>query len=182
MKFLKVLLWIMVVLIALFFVIGFFLKGNWEVSENITVKAKAEQIYPFVANLKKWQEWSPWTLDKDPTMSFTYEGPEEGVGARWNWRSEKMGVGWIKIVEADPEHGIKYLLFIDMKGSLSTIHGQIAFEAQGDDTLIRWTDHGDVGDTIIRKWMALAMGVMIARDMSEGLSKLNESLFLKDRE
>ncbi|HXW60581.1 MAG TPA: SRPBCC family protein [Myxococcota bacterium] len=160
------------VVIALFIVIGLFLPSKWEVSKSLAMTASPERIYHEVANLHNWTKWSPWTYEKDKTLQYTYTGPEIGVGAQQNWTSEKMGKGWLKIVKADPESGITYELFIDMNNFQSTLNGTMVFEAAGDQTNVIWTDTGDSGNNLLRRWMSLGMGSMLGAELEKGLANL----------
>lgn len=175
MKILKILGAIFVLLLALFFVVGMILPNQWETSYSAEIHASPEKIYPEVAKLKNWQRWSPWK-DAELDMTSTYSGPEEGVGARWDWTSKDMGTGYLEVIEADPAKGIRYNLFIDMNGHQNSLLGQMAFQAAQNGTLVTWTDKGDAGGQIIRKWMALMMGVMVKRSMKQGLSQLDSLL------
>ena len=173
MKILKTIALSLVVIVALLAIIGLFLPSKWESSVSLNMNASSEQIYTYVANLKKWQEWSPWNTDQDPTLTYTYTGPEVGVDAQSNWTSKSMGTGWLKITKADPMTGVNYDLFIDM-GFESTLQGSIAFEKYGDMTKVTWTDKGDNGNNIILKWMSLLMRPMMKGQLNAGLTKLQE--------
>jgi len=171
MKILKNVALTLVVIVALMAVIGFFLPSKWETSASMSMKAPCDRIYPHVADLKKWQGWSPWTTEKDPTLTYTYTGPESGVDAQSNWTSKSMGTGWMKITKADSMSGVTYDLFINM-GFESTLQGSIGFEKDGDMTKVTWTDKGDAGNNIIMKWMALFMGSTMKGELESGLAKL----------
>lgn len=174
MKALKNILFGVAGLIALFIVVGLFLPSTWEVKKSVTMAASKERIYKSVANFHQWLEWSPWNDSQDASLKYTYEGPEEGVGAQQNWTSDNMGTGFMKLLEADPEKGIKYELFIDMKNFKSTLHGEMTFESVDGQTNVTWTDRGDSGSNIIKKWMSLSMGSMLGKEMEQGLLKIKE--------
>lgn len=165
---------VIAVLLALFVVIGLFLPSKWEVSRSLAMSASKQRIYDEVANLQNWLKWSPWTGEKDQTLKYSYEGPMVGAGAQQNWTSEKMGNGWLKIVEANVEEGIKYDLFIEMGPFSSNILGSMSFDDMGEETNVIWTDKGDYGNNILKKWMALAMGSMLGKDLETGLKSLKE--------
>lgn len=162
------------VLVALFIVVGLFLPSKWEVSRSLTMTASKERIYQQVANLQNWLNWSPWTGEEDKSLVYTYSGPEEGVGAQQNWTSEKMGNGWLKVVKAEAQSGVDYELFIDMGRFQSTLNGQMSFETVGDQTKVVWTDTGDSGNNLIKRWMSLGMNSMLGKDLDKGLAKLKE--------
>jgi hypothetical protein len=159
-------------LAALFTIVGLFLPNTWEVSKSISMSASKEKIYTHVADFHNWLSWSPWNDAKDTSLSYSYEGPTEGIGAQQNWTSDKMGSGWLKLTEANPQTGIKYDLFIDMGRFQSSFQGELAFETEGEQTKVTWTDRGDNGNSLVRKWMSLSLGSMLGKDMLAGLNNL----------
>jgi hypothetical protein len=66
--------------------IGALLPRQWRVERSIRVEAPPERVLPFVANLRRWQDWAVWTKTMDPKLVNTWGGPDEGVGARWQWQ------------------------------------------------------------------------------------------------
>lgn len=172
MKFLKWFLFVLAFVAATFVVGGFLLPSTWTVSESTIIKSPSEAVYEQTANLRNWQNWSPWTKEKDPTQVYTYEGPEMGAGAKWLWTSEKMGKGWLEIKEADPTKGIAYELFIDMGSMQSTLHGDITFTHEDDSLKVTWTDRGESGRNLIKRWMSIFIKQMLGDELKEGLSKL----------
>jgi hypothetical protein len=173
-RFLQGLLIVVGALIAIFIIGGFLIPQEWSVSRSKVISASPELIYPQVANLKNWQRWAPWTLEKDPTQVYSYEGPEMGAGAKWNWVSQKMGKGHLQLKEADPKKGIVYELFIDMNDMQSTMKGVMAFKEKNGETEVVWTDSGDSGNNLIKRWMSLLIGKMLGEEMETGLSKLKD--------
>jgi hypothetical protein len=171
-KFLKSILVIVGFLVAVFIIGGFLLPKTWQVSETAFIPAPADNIYVQIANLRNWQHWSPWTKEKDPTQVYTYEGPEMGAGAKWLWTSKKMGKGWLEIKEADPQWGIKYELFIDMGSTQSTLYGEIAYTSKEDVLEVKWTDRGESGNNLFKRWMSLLIKPMLSKELKEGLTKL----------
>lgn len=158
--------------IAVFFVGGFFLPDAWMVSRSITIHATPEKIYPFVSNFKEWEKWSPWNASKDPSLKYTYEGPDSGAGAKQSWTSEKMGTGWMQFTAANPQTGVAYDLFIDMGRSQTLIHGSIVFVPKGNETQVIWTDQGDSGKNYMKRWMSFLLKFMLGKDLDTGLSGL----------
>lgn len=172
-KFVKWIFIIVAILVAVFFVGGNLIPKTWTVTETISIDATNEVVYEQIADLKNWQNWSSWTKEKDPTQVYTYEGPDMGAGAKWLWTSEKMGTGWLEIKEASVDRGIVYELFIDMGSMQSTIHGEIALARVDDGALnVIWTDKGDSGSNLIKRWMSLVVKSMLSKELKEGLTKL----------
>lgn len=172
-KFLK---WVSIVvasLLAIFIVGGLLLPSKWSIKETKVINAPAEKLYEQIADLKNWQNWSPWTKASDETAVYTYEGEESGIGAKWLWKSEKMGKGFLEITKAEMSKGIDYTLFIDMNNSPSTILGALHYEAMenGAHNVI-WTDEGDAGNNLAKRWMTIVIKYMLGRELEAGLTKL----------
>jgi hypothetical protein len=173
--FLKWLLIVFLALIGIFFVGGFFIPDAWQVSRSKTIAAPADAVYAQVATLKNWPVWSPWTVEKDPTLVYSYEGPETGVGAKQLWISKKMGTGRIEIKEADPTKGVSYELFIDMGNMQSTIKASIAFAPVAAGTNVTWTDNGNSEGSLVKRWMSLMITSMLGGELAEALEGLKKA-------
>jgi len=172
----KTFLSIVAVLFAIFIIGGLMMPVDWSISRSIVIHATPEQIYPWVSDFKQWEKWSPWNSSEDDTLKYTYSGPERGVGAKQNWTSKKMGNGWMQFTAADPQTGVSYDLFIDMAHMQSTLHGQITFQPQGDDTLVTWTDQGHSGDGLIQRWISPAVQMLITKELETGLTNLKTAV------
>ena len=70
---------VLVIFVALFVGVGFFLPGEWMVERTVTINAPAESIYLYVGNLSKWSEWTVWNTTAYPAMESTYSGPEDAL-------------------------------------------------------------------------------------------------------
>jgi len=175
MRFFKALLLLVGVLAAIFLVGGMIVPNTWTVRRSTIIAAPPEAIYPHISEFKKWNDWAPWGTDKDPTLAYTYEGPESGPGAMQRWTSKKMGTGWMKIKESSPEKGLTYTLFIDMGGFQSELEGELTLTpVNGMATQVTWTDHGDAGKDLRKKWMNILMDPMLGKEFEVGLAKLRK--------
>src|SRR5689334_9699793 len=108
---------ILIIVLALVVVlagVGLVLPKKVASERSLTIAAAPEQIYPDVAMLRAWPEWTAWNPRADPTFKPTYEGPEVGPGAVQKWGPEnKGGPGSLRILEGDPQHGVKFHLQLD---------------------------------------------------------------------
>jgi|SRR6185369_946644 hypothetical protein len=170
MKILKKILLVLLILVVLLVVVGLFLPSKYHVERSIAIQAKPEAVFPWVNNLKKWNEWSPWTKEKDPTLVYNFDGPEEGPGAISKWDGKKFGDGSMRITESSETTGVKYALSFNHGKYLST--STMAFEPQGGATTVRWSTDGDMGGNPINRYLGLLMGKMMGPDFEEGLAKL----------
>lgn len=163
---------VIVILIGIFFIGGLLIPSEWTVSRSTTIHALPEQIYPYISDFKKWEDWAPWNRAKDPSLTYTYSGTPAGIGAKQSWTSEKMGTGWMQLTAADPKTGVSYDLFIEMNGMQSTVHGNINMAIADGYTRVTWTDQGTSNKSLIKRWMSLALRVMLGKDIETGLSNL----------
>lgn len=165
----KILLAIALILVALV-VVSQFLPSKYHVERSVVMAAQAEGIYPWINNLKKWPEWSPWTATKDPTLVNSYEGPDEGVGAVSKWDSKKWGDGSMKISEAEPGKSLKFDLAFDHGKYRSTATFTLA--AAGEGTKVTWAMDGNVSRNPVDRFFSLLMDSMVGKDFEEGLRNL----------
>lgn len=119
---------------------GYVLPNRWAVERSIVIQSTPERIYPFLFDLRRWQEWSVWTKQLDPLVRHTYEGPQDGVGAKWIWMGPKMGRGQLEITAADPKSGIVLAQAIESERVNS--QAWLRFTAEGDATRVTWGDMG----------------------------------------
>jgi uncharacterized protein YndB with AHSA1/START domain len=166
------------VIIVLAVGVAFLLPSQYKVERTVVIQAKPEAIYPLVSQLKRWEEWSPWTKELDPTMTQTYSGPEGGTGAVMSWTGERTGSGSMKVTKGDPAHGIAYDLDFENGGSTSS--GVILFEPEADGgTQVRWTNVGDAGLNPVRRYINLMLDKWIGEDFRKGLDKLKQKVEAK---
>ena len=107
MKILKILAGIFAV-IALGLLIAYFsISSTAHMERSIEIEASAEKVFIQLNSFKNFNEWSPWA-ELDPNTEYTYEGPEEGVGAIMYWKSDdpNVGNGMQEILESVPSSKI----------------------------------------------------------------------------
>lgn len=169
----KILIIIGIVVLALV-VVAQFLPGKYHVERSVVMAAKPETIHPWINNLKQWQEWSPWTAAKDPTIAYAYEGPEEGVGAISKWDSKKWGQGEMKVIASDPASGVKFDLSFN-KGKYVCV-GTFSFEAAETGTKVTWAMDGTVSRNPLDRFFSLLMDSFTGPDFEEGLGNLKKKV------
>ena len=153
---------------------GMLLSGEWEVQRSIVIDAEPAQIHPHIAELKKWEAWSPFEKE-DPTMTISYDGPASGVGASRSWISPKMGNGTQKVIRDDPEWGVKFELTFE---DFDPLFGEFTYAKVDGGTEVTWRDWGAMSG-IAGGWMALMMEPMMGDAFESGLADLKTTVEAK---
>jgi carbon monoxide dehydrogenase subunit G len=166
----KAILFTLLGLILLLVGIGYSLPSKWKVERSIVIDRPPQAIYPLVADFKKgWPQWSSFDL-QDPTIQYTYSGPDQGIGASRSWVSQKMGNGSQTLIAADPATGVGFEL--RMARNDFFLNGRIAFEPAGAGTKVTWTDTGDVGGKVFIRYMTVMMDKMMGPAFEKSLANL----------
>jgi hypothetical protein len=150
--------------------IAYALPSHYRVVRSIDIDAPPSKIYPLVAEVRAWQQWSAWNR-RDPHMEIVYVGPPSGAGAGWMWKSRSEGNGEMTLTGADTDRRIDYALFFPDFDSRS--NGAIAFDVVSPTTTrVTWSNEGDLGNNPAMRWMGLAMDRMVGDDFATGLANL----------
>jgi effector-binding domain-containing protein len=169
MKALKIILIIVAVLIVLFLVVALLLPKGVRMEESIVINKPASIVFKQVNNFKNWEAWSPFRAN-DPGMVATYEGPEQGVGAKMSWTSEKNGDGYMLITESLPYKSVTSDLNFGMPGAINIFQ----LDEENGATNLTWiVDIPNLGYPVGRI-MGLMMPSMMKGAFSQGLNKLKE--------
>lgn len=148
-------------------VIGLVLPRSWHVERSISIEGTPDRVLPFVANLKRWQDWSVWTKAMDAKVINTYGGPDEGVGARWQWQGPVMGRGAMTITKADPT-GVTIEEAIE--STEANANARFSFVVEGNQTKVTWTDEGKLPP--MGGFFRPAVEEMLAANFEKGLAGL----------
>lgn len=168
----KLLKWLLVaafVLIALLFLGGYAMSSKFTAARSTVINAPAAKVYGLVASPRQWKAWSVWN-QRDPAMQITYEGPDGGAGASWEWKSKTEGNGKMMFTTAEPDKRVEYSLYFSDFGATST--GSLALAPEGSGTKITWTMNGDMGSNPLFSWIALFGDKMVGADFEAGLANL----------
>ncbi|NKX54493.1 SRPBCC family protein [Arthrobacter mobilis] len=153
--------------------------SSFTVTRNALIPAPPAEVYPFVADFRKWTAWSPWEAI-DPGMSRSYSGSESGVGARYGWAGRKAGSGTMEIQEADEPSSISIRL--EFTKPMKAVNPAVfTFTPEGGGTRVTWTMTGESKG--IGRLFALFMNMdkMVGKDFEKGLSSLASAVTAKGR-
>ena len=171
MRYLKSILLALIVSVAVLTGIGFLLKPAYKIEKSILIKAPSDSILPFLVNLKKWPEWSAWNTKKDPTLKFVYTGPEQGTGAKQEWKGEVLDKGAVEITGINKRSAVNHKFQLEED---FVSNGFLTLESQGKNTKVIWKIEGNVGSNIPQRYFLIFMEKLISTDMEEGMSKLKK--------
>ena len=154
-------------LLVLFVVIGILLPGSVEVTRSASIQAPPAAVFPFLADLEAWSEWTPWG-----DVESTIEGSSTGVGATRVWDDPNLGSGALTLVEVVADSLVAYRVDVE-DGAIvfeGSFHAKAA--ARGQATELTWTERVDLGWNPILGWTALTMGDTQGQQLEESLTRL----------
>lgn len=168
MKALKLVGIALVVLVILVAVAVLIQPSEGHIEKSIVINAPVHTVFKEVNSFQNFNEWSPWAA-MDPSATYTYEGPDRGVGAKMNWEGEKVGQGSQWIVESISNERVKNGLSFQDYDSEYTATYLLASEDGG--TRITWSYDGP-NNGFTGKMMWLIMKGMLEEQYESGLTSL----------
>jgi hypothetical protein len=144
--------------------------AHYHVERSQMVAAPADIAFDQIDVLKTWSSWSPWEK-QDPSVEKTYSGPERGVGAAYEWSSQKVGKGKMTIVESTPAKRVALELHF-IAPFENTARAEFTFAPAAEGTNVTWAMDGD--NNFMGKFfgMFMNMDTMIGKDFETGLTGL----------
>lgn len=171
MKVLKTVGVIVLILIALFFVIGLFLPSKLHMEDSIIIAKPASLVFKQVNNYRQWEGWSPWRAT-DPAMEIAYSGPDFGVSSSYSWKSKIHGEGNMTIRESEPYKKIVHDLSFFEGGSTSS--STFLFEEVDGGTRVTWSLAIPSLSYPVERYMGLMMPRMMKKFFRDGLQSLKK--------
>ena len=157
--------------IAGLFVIAAFQPGEFRLERSITIAAAADQIFPMVDNLKKFNEWSPWAK-LDPNAKTAFAGPEEGVGATFSWDGNRdVGQGSMSNIDSSPNERVRFRMDF-IKPMQATNTAEFTFKAKENHTAVTWALYGHRTYLCKLTNMVLDTDKMVGAEFEKGLGNL----------
>ena len=165
---------IVVILLVLVFAFGGFVAYRpaiYRIERSVVVKAPASEVYSRVADLTKWEAWSPWAK-LDPAMKLDYTGTPGTVGSTYHWKgNDKVGEGRMTVKELTPDRKVVIQLqFLKPWEQTSLTTFDLAPDPSG--TKVTWSMTGE--HDFVGKLFAVFMDMdkMVGPDFEKGLNSL----------
>ena len=121
--------------------------------------------------LRAFNRWNPYER-KDPKIKGSHSGPATGVGSRYAWESDEVGVGSLEITGQQPGQAVQMRLdFIKPFEAHNLAEFRLVPQADGSTEVI-WAMHGP--SPYLSKLMGVIfnMDKMIGTDFEVGLQNL----------
>lgn len=145
---------------------------TFRLERSTLIAAPPDRIIPLIADFRRWAAWSPFE-NIDPTMTRTYGGADQGVGATYAWSGTgKAGAGRMEIIEQSPE---RVAIKLDFSKPFEA-HNIAEFTAvpDGAGTRVTWAMHGP--SPFISKLMTVFFSIdrMVGKDFEAGLASMKQ--------
>ena len=162
---------LLVVAIAVVLIYAATKPDTFRIQHTTLIMAPPEKIFPYLNDLARYQEWSPWE-DKDPNMKRRFDGPAAGKGAAYEWAGNSdVGAGRMEIAETTPPTKVVYdLQFREPFEGQNT--AEIYMTSDGVASTVTWAIYGT--DPYIAKVITVFCDrdAMIVEEFSKGLTRL----------
>lgn len=161
-----------VLLLGLLVAVAFALPQHVAVARTVVINAPEADIFPYLNNPRKFNEWSPWAA-RDPSTRYEFSGPEAGVGARMSWESDhpQVGKGAQEIVESRDNELVEIALDF---GEMGPATASYALTPSGAGTQVKWAFETDMGNNPLMRWMGLMFERWVGQDYENGLERLRK--------
>lgn len=172
MRVLKIILFVVIGLLALFLIVGAFIPTEVKTSQSTLIKAPTQLIFETINDLSTWESWSPWK-EMDPNMKVTLADQTKGAGASYTWVGEKTGSGTMRIAESKPPHDIGTTIEFDGMG---TADAGFILNPTEEGTEVTWTFSTEIPYPFNTFTYFQNMKGHLDKDFSRGLELLKEKM------
>ncbi len=171
MRFLRRLVFLIFLILGFFFILSFFLPDKASLERSVVVDAPQQKVFNQVNELKNWEKWSPFS-QADPTINIAYEGKTVGEGAKYSWKSENSGAGYLQIKESNPPHSLGTYVYFGEQGDGN---GFWRFEpVSNNQTKVTWGFNTEFGMNPFQKYFGLMLDRMLGPSYETGLENLKK--------
>lgn len=155
-------------LVALLILIGLALPEASRVVVTTDIDAPRATVFAQINDPQRTELWRS-VKQIDPRARIEYSGPARGPGATASWEGAVAGSGTRTIVESTPFESVELRLNGGEPGE-----SRSTFELVPDDgdTRVTWRFEHRHGMNIVARYMGIAVGGVIRRDLEAALANL----------
>jgi hypothetical protein len=168
----------LVIVIALFVVIGLTLPSKRSFSYSTETNRPMATVNDLVNGFSRFKDWNP-LLRHDPRVKLVTSGPSMGVGAKLEYVStdRTIGRGSWEIIESKPGEMVRYRLTNGDRGDNKTM--TIRMERTGQrkqNVMITQEYRVDYGMDLLGRYAGMYASRNVGDDIKRGLDKLSSLL------
>ena len=153
--------------------VAFALPGQVTIARSVVINAPESVVFPYLNDLHRFGDWSPWAA-RDPELSATFSGPDQGKGAKVQWTSNKpsVGAGSMEITESNPNR------HIDLAVSFNGLDGTSFYEVapSGSGSKVSWGFGYESGTSPLKRWKGLLLDRYVGAEYRDALAKLKDKI------
>lgn len=163
---------------VLFLVVGFLLPSSRHLVERTETNRKLTIVFDTLNSLRRFDDWSPLVL-RDPRIQLKLSGPENGVGARLDYVSDKKGLGegsWT-ITESVPKSRVAFAVENPDRGTNKRYVFKLEPTGRNNRNVeITQIYDVDYGWNILGRYTGMYVSRYVGDDMKLGLGRLTNVL------
>ena len=173
----KKLLYVVLGLIALFFIVAAIAPKDYSVVRSVEIDQPNEVVFEYIKSLKNQDNFSTW-MTMDPDMKKTYTGQDGTVGftSRWESTNEDVGVGEQEITNIIEGERIDFELRFEKPWESTSPAWMSTESLDSTKTKVVWAFEGHMPFPMNMMLLFYNMDEMLGKDLQEGLNNLKEIL------
>lgn len=173
MKILKRVLIVIVILIAIPLVAALFIKGDYAVEREVTIKKPKTEVFDYVKHIKNQNNYSVWNK-KDPAAKMEFKGEDGTVGFVSSWDSEMKEVGKGEQEIKSIKEGERIDMELRFKKPFeATDYAYMSTEAvDSSTTKVKWGFNGKMPYPFNFMCLFMNMDKMLGPDLQTGLDDM----------
>lgn len=173
-RFLELLTSVLIV-VALFLLVGVFLPDRRSVQHSVETSHPLRQAFDTLNSFKRFGDWNP-MRQHDPKVQYTVSGAERGVGAQLDFASQRVEVGngsW-HITESEQDERIRYTVYNEARGQNK--NHLVSFDQRGKIVDIDWRYSVEYGWSLPGRYAGLYVDRTVGDDIKRGLANISNLL------
>jgi len=169
-KALKIIGGVIGLVVVVFLVTSAFLPRSAHVERSTVINGPREKVFAYALDLNNFKRWDP-GLKADPTAQIQVRG--SGVGAEYEWRSQKNGHGMVTVTSLEPPGAIRGRLeFFEPFSDVASVGWN--FEIEGAGTRVTCTF--DQEYPYLLRFLSLCMDRILGPMYEQSLASLKSDL------
>ena len=165
--------------LVIFILFGLFAGGAYLLPREIEVRvtyeidAPPEEVYAYIGDLRKWEDWSSWAQPIASRSLVVTGDPGIGQTLTWTAADAETVPGAIEVTGEEAPRSISH--GFSFGGGIEPARSTITVEPKGNGTFVTWVFVGDMGYSPVRRWGGwLRMEKEVGTQNERSLRRLDE--------